>query len=269
MILYNFITQKKVNGTLFYCFEYFIFLNKFKYTEFWIYDISEKDFNYIIEIFKNRYDFDHKLLKQIKIFHIKDALKAPEKVIILDNRTYENLRLFFPNSQVLWQKTEGGHNFRDTKTHENDITFGSYSYQKYEVHQHLQFHFDIYKKIEKSENKIFISSLSITDEQTKNYLRSYNILYNENKIFFKDNNKHHKNLFENFNVLLYVKNYNLDTNNRLIVESYFYDKIIILVDKEQNDSAFLRLKKLNEYGIDPFVLTKDNKLIQEYLDDSK
>ena len=267
MILYNFITQKKVNGTLFYCFEYFIFLNKFKYTEFWIYDISEKDFKYIIEIFKNKYNFDHKLLKQIKIFHIKDALKAPEKVIILDNRTYENLRLFFPNSQVLWHKTEGSNEFITTKTHEKDITFGSYSYQKYEVHQHLQFHFDIYKKLEKSENKIFISSLSITEEQTKKYLFSYNVLYNENKIFFKNDNKHHKNLFENFNVLLYVKNHNIDTNNRLIVESYFYDKIIILVDKEQNDSAFLRLKKLNEYGIEPFVLTKENKLIQEYLNE--
>jgi hypothetical protein len=265
MILYHFINNKWINGTLFYCFEYFVFLNQYQDTEFWLFDITDKKLQYIKEIFKNKYDFDTELLSKIKRVNLKDFKKTHEKAIILDNRTYHNLRLFLSDTEVLWQKTDNpSFNFSIDKTSEKDTLFGSYHFHKYEIEQHLQFHFDIYKPLRKTKNQIYISSLSIDKDKVVKILQTRGIFL-DNKIFFKDTTNHKENLFEEFNTFLYLKNDSLDTNNRLIVESYYYNKNIILVDDKQDDSSFQRLQELNEYGIEYFRLSLKNKLIQKYL----
>jgi hypothetical protein len=270
MILYHFIKHKKINGTLFYAFEYFVFLNKYKDTDLWLFDISDKNLEYIKNIFKDRYNFDHKLLDKIKSVHLKDFLKYPDKIIILDNRTYENLRKFFPKAKVLWHKTDSkNYDYQIEKLNSKDIRYGSYYYQKYDIEQHLQFHFDIYKPLTKSGDKIFISSLSNSLEQAITMMENKNVFINKNKIFFKDNINHTNNLFEEFSTFIYFKTEAMDTNNRLVVESYYYNKNIILVDDIKEDSVYFRLKELNEYGIDYFRLNTKNKMIEEYLDDSK
>ena len=267
MILYHFIKHKKINGTLFYCFEYFVFLNQYKNTEFWIFDISDKDLETVKNIFKDRYNFDYSLLDKIKSIHLKDFLKAPKKVIVLDNRTYQNLRLFLPKSQVLWHKTDSkNYNFQTETLNEKDIMYGSYYYQKYDIEQHLQFHFDIYKPLKKSGDKILISSPSKSLEQSMQIIESKGIFFNKNNIFFKDSLEHKENLFETFNTFIYLKTETMDTNNRLIVECYYYNKNIILIDSYQEDSVYFRLQELNKYGIDYFRLSLENKLIKEYLD---
>jgi hypothetical protein len=267
MILYDFIQHKKINGTLFYCFEYFLFLNKYKDTEFWIYNISDNDMKFIMNVFKNKYVFDENILEKIKIPKLKDFLNTPETVIILDNKTYDRLRCFISKSKILWHKTDNKEdNFRTKKYKKSDITFGSYWYQNYDIFETLQFNFEIYPKILNTSNNIFISSPSLTNNQSLFLLESKNIFINKNKILFKEDNKHIKNLFEEFNTFIYVHNDKIDTNNRLIVEAYFYNKNIILVDSTKNDSTYFRLNDLNKFGIDYFNLSLDNKLIKEYLD---
>lgn len=271
MILYHFIKHKRINGTLFYAFEYFVFLNKYKDTDLWLFDISDKNLEYVKNIFKDRYNFDHKLLDKIKSVHLKDFIKYPNKIIILDNRTYENLRKFFPKAKVLWHKTDiKQYNYLDEKINPNDITFGSYHFQKYEVKQHLQFNWDIYPEIKTSTNKIFISKLSMSNESALDILDSKNIFIDKSKIFIKNDSTHYNNLFEEFNTFIYIKNPHItDTNHRLLVESYYYNKNIILVDDYKNDSVYIRFQELQKYGIDYFRLSTKNKMIEEYLDDSK
>ena len=259
MILYYFLNNKPINGSLFYCFEYFIFLNDYKDTEFWIYGIAEKQLNNIKQIFINKYDFEINLLNKIKCCKIKDFTKKFSKVIILDNNTYNNLRGFL-KSKVLLHNT----NNKSLKNKNiDDIVFGSYYYQNRDVKQHLQFHFKIFKKLINVKDNIFISFPERTLEQSLKYLKSKNILVHK-KTFIK-NNKHTFNLFENFNTFVYIHNI-FDTNNRLIVESFYYDKKIIIFDDFKKDSINIRYKELNNKGIDYFKLTLNNKLIKEYID---
>ena len=265
MILYHFLKNKPINGTLFYCFEYFVFLNKYKDTEYWIYDISENQLNKIKNIFIERYDFDHKLLDKIKIARLKSFCNVPETCIILDNRTYRYLRSLI-KTKVLWHNTESkvqGVFYPPKK--DVDTTFGSYDYQDYEIYQHLQFNFEIYKKIDKSENKIFISCPERDIEETIKILKEKNIFINRDNIYLKHSN-HISNTFERFNTFIYIHTTFFDRNHRMLIESFYYNKNIILIDDYKNDSVFIRYNELQEKGINYFNLTKENKLIKAYLD---
>jgi len=268
MILYHFLKHKKINGTLFYCFEYFVFLNKFKDTEFWLYDISPKDLEYIKSIFINKYNFDNTLLSKIKICNIRDFKQNFDKVIILDNRTYKNLNIFCKNAQILWQKTDGiGISCNNAEPSTNTTTFGAYYYQNYEISQHLQFNWEIYKNINTKSNNIFITGVSLLKKELIQILKDKQIILDYNNVLFKDPVIHHNNLFEHFNTIIYIKNPNMmDTNHRLLVECWYYHKNIIIIDDEKQDSVNIRYNELQEKGIDYFNLTKENKLIKAYLD---
>jgi hypothetical protein len=261
MILYHYIPHKRINGTLFYCFEYFAFLNTLEKTEFWIFGISDRNLDYIKKIFKNKYNVSDKLLEKIRKISLKDFITVPKKIIILDNRTYNNLRSFLGSKKVFWFNNHNG----GIKKNENDKTYGEYSYQNFEIKEGLKFYFDIYKKISKSENKIYLSSPSKTDSEITKILNSKNIFLN-GEILFKNPNLHLDNLFEKFSTLVYLHNGQEDGNNRLIIESYYYNKNILLFDYSDKEDSVHHRFHLGSKNLDYFYLTKENKLIKDYLD---
>ena len=102
-VLYNFITHKKINGTLFYCFEYFCLLKKYNSDiKFVIFNCSFDDLNYIKSIFNDKYSFNEQFLDDIIVIQrYSDIIKLKLKnVLTLDVRTYETLYAFLQKSKI-------------------------------------------------------------------------------------------------------------------------------------------------------------------------
>jgi hypothetical protein len=160
LICYHSITGKLINGSLFYCFEYFVFCNKFKETDFLIYNCSECDLNKIKNIFKDRYNFDYNLLDKIKILKNKtDLVKINHhKVLFLDVNSFNSLYFFIKNTkkEILCYSNDFHNNIRSSNN--NIIYYGYYNYQVFDKKTKLKFNFEIYKPL----NNIVTNTALIT-----------------------------------------------------------------------------------------------------------
>jgi hypothetical protein len=260
MLIYHNIKHKLINGTLFYAFEYYIFLRQYKDLEFFIFDATEYELTKIKNIFKNRYNFNHKYLDDVKSASIKDIYDAShryKKAIILDHRTYNNVYMFLKKIDILCY----AQNHTPFKRKPNLKLYGYYQYQDYDIKEKLQFNFTIYPIISDIKtNKKFITILNADIEMLKNKYPN---------AIFRDTHNHINNIFETFDTLIYYHGDGIDTNNRLIVEAFYYNKEVILIDNGyQNDSVYFRYIDIKENGIQSYKLTKNNKMIKDYLENN-
>jgi len=258
-IYYYFIRDKRVNGTLFYCFEYFEFLNRFNNAYFYIYDISEKDLEFVKNIFRKRYNFKDEILE--KIIPINSLIgvynSQSQKNLILDTRTFN--KLFPLIKEDIYVFMSGGNNHYDEKKIlnmpkskiKNIYYYGSYEYQNYEIFEYLKFNFEIFKKFKNPKNgKIFTSSRLMKEKKDA-----------------KDPNKFF-NIFEEYEKFKYIHNLR-DVNNRFIPECFFYERELEFVNEiKEIDSAVLRYEDCLNRNLEKYKLTKDDKIIQGILNDN-
>jgi hypothetical protein len=261
MLIYHNIKHKLINGTLLYAFEYYIFLRQYTDLEFFIFDATEYELTKIKNIFKDRYVFNHKYLDDVKsagIREIYDASKRYDKAIILDHRTYNTIYPVLKNIHILCY----AQNYTPFERKDNLTLYGYYPYQDFDVKEKLQFNFTIYPNIsDVKTNKTLVTTLNAD----KNILKSK---YPD--AIFRDTHNHITNIFETFDTLIYYHGDGIDTNNRLIVEAFYYNKKVILINNGwQNDSVYFRYHDINENGIQSYILTENNKMIKEYLENSK
>jgi len=94
-VVYKHKPNNKINGTFFYCFEYFQFLKKFVDVKFYIVDISEKDINLISKIFTEKYTSNFNDVVPIKIIDLY-KLKL-DQTLILDVMTFYDCKEFLTN----------------------------------------------------------------------------------------------------------------------------------------------------------------------------
>lgn len=266
-IIYYFINNKKINGTLFYCFEYFIFCNKYKQTDFLLYDINEKDLNFIKEVFKDRYVFDHTLLDQLKIIPSKISLlkeNTYNKTLFLDVRSFRNLFPFVRNkdNDILCFSNDTHINER-SKT--NKITYyGSYDYQVFDKEAILKLNFNIFKPIKEKKNIESMNALVSAPFIEPNTIVKY-LPIKEDNIIYKENNHSHESFFENFDTMYYYHT-TRDTNNRLIPECFFYNKNVhIEYNGNYDDSIFIRHEDIKNNGVEKYRLSKNDILISDFL----
>jgi len=256
-VYYYAIKDKKINGTLFYCFEYFEFLNKFIDTYYYIYDMSDEDLEFVKNVFREKYDFDENLLDKIKnINNIREIYASQNKRnLILDTRTFNK---FFPLiKNNLYVFMSGGNAYYDEKTAlnmpkskiKNIKYYGSYDYQNYEIFEYLKFNFDIFKKFDNPKNgKKFISSCQMKEGKDS---KKPNLFYN----IFKD--------YEKFKYIHDLR----DVNNRFIVECFHYDRELEFINEiDEIDSSILRYDDCRDGNILRYKLDKNDKIIKDILD---
>lgn len=269
-IIYNFINNKKVNGTLFYCFEYFIESNNHKNTDFLIYDISKEDLLYIKQIFLDKYTFDITLLNRIKIIekrtHLITKFTKYTKTLFLDVRSFNTLHQFIKNKDntiLCFNNTKNPHKYSSKRN--SFIFYGSYDYQTYDKYCLLKLNFNIFKKLDVVEGYKDTAFLSIpflpTDNkiQYQKYIDKMNIT--EQNVLTKNNNIHNKNLFNTFYAFYYF-HIDLDTNNRIIPECFYYNKkITIEFNGNKNDSIYLRYNDILKNGLSNYNLELKNDIM--------
>jgi len=261
-VFYDLIPHKKINGSLFYAFEYFVFLNKFKKTVFYISNIRDEYIGELKEVFKNRYNFNNHLLDRIiAIKTIKQYTlinKNIKKALFVDVRSYENIHAFLNCPLVIYSNE--AHEITTKKPHK---VFGYYDYQNFQIKEKLKFNFEIYKPIS---NKKTNTALVTRVLGAENVIHKIDI--KENNIIYKPKEHAIESVFEKFDTLYYYHSF-LDTNNRLIVESLYYNKNVeIIYTGLKKDSVYYRYNDIMNNGVDGYRLTKDDLIIQEMLSEN-
>ena len=260
-VLYNFINHKKINGTLFYCFEYYIFLKEKYDIKFFIFDINEDDLEFIKNVFLNKYNFNKDYLNDIVCINkFTDLYKLKLKnILIFDVRTFDKLNNFLQNTNKLVYSNEKP----KTNNFKNTTFYGFYDYQLKDKITRLKFFKEIHKVFANKGDKIFISSvLEVSNEIVNDIIIKYNI--KKENIFLKRNNKHFENLFEDIKEAIYVSTI-LDKNNRLIVECFIHNIPFIIYNLEYNDSIKERYNCIKNGNINEFLLDNSDIMITDFL----
>lgn len=249
--------HKKINGTLFYCYEYFCFIKKYiPNLKLLFINSNEEDIIMYKSIFENKY----KILYD-DIFYIKSPLNLIklkiDNMLILDVFTYKKIKDFTNKIKIIRIYSDTNHDFLNNN--KNHIFYGYYNYQKFNIKTRLKLYKELHKTFEKNGNKIFLTGPNIDYEQTVKILN-----LNPDNLLIKQNNNHYSDLFEQVNKIIYFHNGNLDTNNRIIVESFIHNiDIDIIFNNNFTDSVFERYNSNKE----DLYLDESDILIKDFLKD--
>lgn len=264
-IIYNFIKHKKINGTLFYCFEYFCFLKKnLSELKFIIFNCDLEDYNYIKDVFKDKYNFNNNFLDDIIIIQkYTDISKFNfQNVITLDIRTYETLHPFLKNSNIFAYANDS-HRFLNKN--DNHIFYGWYDFQTFDIKTRLKLYKEIHKTFKTKGDKIFISTLCGDNSEIIKLLN-----LNADKVISKHLLTHTFNLFKEINKVIYWHTGNLDRNNRIIIEAKIHEiKLEVYLNSFFKDSIAERFENVQNGNVQEYFLADDDILIRDFLSAAK
>lgn len=264
-VLYKFIKHKKINGTLFYCFEYFNLIKRnIQNVKFIIFGCSEEDLNFIKEVFIDKYTFPNEYLNDIIIINKYSDLYNLKinTALTLDIRTYDELKIFLKNTHVYAYSNDTHHFLNKNEKH---IFYGWYDYQKFNYKTRLKIYKDIHKTFEQKGDKILLTSLSGDNVKIAKELN-----LDENKVLLKQLTHHHKNLFKEINTLIYWHTGQLDRNNRSLIESQIHNiELKVYFNGHYDDSINERYLDIINNNIDDYFLRDDDILIKDFLNGSK
>lgn len=234
--------NKIINGTLFYCVEYYMFLKQTIDVMFHIINISDKDLNKLKVIFKEKYkspDIHINVPKRVDIYSMSGDF------LVLDIKTLKSTMSFMRNKIFCYSNDT-----IDFKLPYNVTTYGLYDYQTFKPENttKLKFYFDEFKPLNQMLDTVpFSTSGKITSKVDKQF------------------NVHRQNLFNNMSQLDYYHTV-LDTNNRMIIEAGYYN-IHIIYHEELNtiDSAWYRYQDVINNKLQDYNLDNNDKLIKDIL----
>jgi hypothetical protein len=264
-IFYNWQPHNKINGSLFYAYEYARLLQDISITKIHFFitslkPLTQKDKDLIFIAFDLKYeDVNNSFIKFSSITGSYLTSKFLTKALFLDVKSYNAISKFLPKVEKhLYCNCVG-----DMKA---DIFYPGNLYYWYEGYQtgkyktRLKLYFNIHKIYPKSENKTwFVSSIGSTEDQIQEYLP---------EVFVFKKHKRMLNIYKDFQKIMYIHNGNLDTNNRLIPEVMYFGKelkIKWVQEDYKNDSIFERYIDITENGINDYILDESDLIIQNLL----
>jgi len=258
-VVYKFKKHKKINGTLFYCFEYYIFLKQFIDINFYIVNISPDDLELIKTIFSQKYNVVPKDIISIKPTELYEL--NLDKTLILDVMSFYDCKEFLTN-QIYCFSNDGHPMFRYKKANRKVTYYGSYDFQNYDIFTYLKFNFNIFKPITTNKSGVFISCMDET--YIKDKMSIYETKF-QKPIIIKKTNSGIGNIFDYVDAVHYV-HMQFDKNNRIIPEAFYYGRDITIEETSSfADSIKLRYNDIKENGLDNYTLTKEDVIIKEFL----
>lgn len=256
-VVYKFKPHNKINGTLFYCFEYFKFLRKFVDAKFYIVGISARDLENVLTIFEEKYNTTFDNIIPIKI---TDLYKLGlDQTIILDIMSFYDCKEFLTGNIHCYSNES--HDVFRYKNHRTVTYYGSYDYQNYDVFSYLKLNFEIFKPFE-SVPGVFVSAPD--QKHIGLNLEIYKQKFKK-PIILKKNYEGNGNIFEMIDAVHYVHT-SQDRDNRIIPEAFYYGKIVTIEDLYPIiDSAQLRFQDCAENGLKNYTLTEQDEIVQACL----
>ena len=258
-VVYKFKPHNKINGTLFYCFEYFKFLRKYIDVKFYVVGINEKDLKLVTDILTTKYNT---LVDNIIPITLTELYKIQlDRTLILDVNTFYDCKEFLSN-EIHCFSNDTHEMFR----YKNDRTvtyYGLYPYQRYDVECILKLNFELFPPLEQQGDSVFISALD------QKYIRVHINRWKEQfdcPLIVKKSHSGVGNLFEHISAVHYVHT-ERDTNNRIIPEAFFYGKTVTLEEPYNlaPDSIRFRYDDIVANGLSNYTLTENCPMVQACL----
>lgn len=139
--------------------------------------------------------------------------------------------------------------------------FGHYDYQDFDVDEILKFSFEHYLDLNSVKDKALVVCHSMNYDKIK----IPDEFASKEKIY-KTPSFHHQKLHEQFDTLLYFQDGDMDTNNRLIPECFYYGKDVRIFERGVQDSIKIRYTDIKENGLSRYQLSESDKLIKAFLE---
>ncbi len=256
-VVYKHKIDNKINGTLFYCFEYLQQLRHHCDAKLYIVGIPSSDLSMIKRIFEEKYTVppDH-----IVPVVITDLYKLGlERTLVLDVHTFNCTKEFLTNQVHVFSNDE--HNMYRYKNSRTVTYYGMYPYQRYDVPCILKINFDIFHPC-KTNSGVFISALD--HEYIKLTMPRWEKTFNK-PIYLKVSHSGSGSIFDRIDQVHYVHTCR-DTNNRIIPEAFYHGKTVTVEDiHSELDSIMLRYNDITENGLGNYTLTDDDVMVQACL----
>jgi len=247
-VIYRFQEYHKINGSLYYAIEYYLYLRK--YIDIKLFIVDGKNHTKLLnEVWYDKYSCPPKYEtpSRIDLLRYKDAL---EKVLMIDIKSHNELHDFLHCNIVQFVNENVVKKFNNAKY------FGSYSYQNYDYFSYLKLGCEFHNTF-KQGDKIFISSAAIKKVNLSNY--------QSDKYIIKSSNINYNNLFNEIYKVIYHHE-QLDTNNRIIIESVYHNKELeIIFNCLIKDSISLRKHDLDNNNIAKYLINDECPMIKEMI----
>lgn len=264
-VLYYTNPHKKINGTLFYCFEYFIYLKQYlPNIKYFLMNTDENDLELFKSVFREKYIFNESSLDDIiPLKRYTDFMRYyVDNLLILDVNSYNKMRLFTAGVRSVRVYSNDTHSYLGVRP--NHKFYGWYDYQVFDVKERIKLYSDIHRTYKVRGNKTFISSL-----HPNNDVVLLRLGLDKECVLTKKLSEHNENLFEKIDHIIYWHIGKVDKNNRIVVESYIHNiPITIHYNGNKNDSVKERYDVLNGGNPSDLFLSTDDKLTKDFLNDS-
>lgn len=259
-VVYRFKTHNKINGSLFYCYEYYRYLHSSGAdVRFIIVDIPDDDLVVVKRLFKEKYTNTevHTIITTSRIGLY--SFKA-DKSLVLDIHTLETCKEFLTGNVHCFANVE--HDFFRYKDGRTVTYYGEFPYQPCDITARLKFFFVIHRRFFDHGNAVFVSSLEFKDSDY-NYLRR---VFPDREIIVKRHHSGIGNIFEYCSTVFYLHTLR-DTNNRIIPEAAWHEAEIIVEDRSLiPDSVLSRYNEIEKHGVTGFTLTDYDPIIKVCLE---
>lgn len=261
-VVYKFQKHNKLNGTVFYCFEYFCFLKNHIDCKFYVVGASDRDISLLKSMFAAKYELNNNELGGIISIKTTELYSLNlDRTLILDVKTFYSVKAFLTNEVFCFSdKTHDKFRYSDSRTVKY---FGSYLYQEYDEYCLLKLNFDIFKQYDVQENGVFLScpNYHILEENKAKYKERFD----GQKIIEKKHFLGHGDLFRLVDTVLYIHTI-IDTNNRIIPEAFHY-RCVITIDEhcEVEDSVKLRFDDISANGLGGYTLRENDIMVRSMM----
>ena len=261
-VVYKFKTHNKINGSLFYCYEYCQFLRNFVDCTMYVVSASANDVLLTKHLFDTKYGVSTNNIQCLDRYADLYSLKL-DKTVVLDIDTFNHTRGFLTN-EVLCFSNVGHPMYRYKESSSRNVTYyGSYPYQNYDVFSVLKLNFDMFTKSGEAPG-VFISGVNSNFLGT--HAHEYVDRFRPLPVIVKSNLSGDGNVFDKITAVHYVHTCQ-DTNNRIIPESFFHGKNVTIDNPLglPDDSAKWRFNDIRANGLGAYTLTEYDAIVQACL----
>jgi len=253
-VVYKFNPRHKLNGTLFYSFEYFKFLKKYIDVDYYVIGLSPQDLKLVTEVFQDKYTTTVEVtpVKTTELYSLN-----LDRTLMLDVDTFYHCKEFLTNEVHCFSNRE--HPMFRYKNTRQVTYYGCYHYQNFDVTTYAKLNFEIFKPITKSQPAVFVSGREVDIKSQSSILETQ---FNK-PIILKKSQSGTGNLFELIDHVHYM-HFSRDTNNRIIPEAFFYNKLLTIDNTAYTeiDSVQLRYEDITKNGLGNYTLTESDDMIQ-------
>lgn len=256
-VIYVWNTHNKINGSLFYAYEYSLCAE----VPLYIVNINSADLELVKRLFSEKYKYSSEIISASRTVVYRSGLSV---IFFVDVKSFKYIKEFLPpNSKVLVYSDRVHDNFRYSLSNREVIYYGAYKdYQMFDNHYNIKLYFDGMTELSEDNDYEYTSFISFLPQYTD--VEELPTVFLKGNPYIKSKDKGIGNILEKTNKLVYIHN-QLDTNNRVIPEFAYYHGLnsISIIDNKPEliDSTTLRYNDIKVGNLSNYILNKDDEII--------